>query len=115
MKPDRSSAVVEEDGKEWENVPSPQASPRACGITPFAHSPLLPSAPARQLQEVRFMRYTHFRRRSMPWDIVLALCFGGLFFAIILVASGGIFLSVVITVLAMVVFGLLQYLVWGRT
>jgi hypothetical protein len=61
------------------------------------------------------MKYrVFFRRWAVPWDIILTVCLGAFLFVFVAIASSGIFMAAVITALAMVAFGLVQYFLWGR-
>lgn len=52
--------------------------------------------------------------RPILWDIVLAVVFGALIFAILITATGGVLVSLVPAAVALVAFVLFHYLVWGR-
>jgi hypothetical protein len=53
--------------------------------------------------------------RRIWWDVILAAVFGGCILAILILATGGILISLVTAAAALVIFGLLNYLFWGQS
>lgn len=63
------------------------------------------------------MNSAHFSghdRGRIFWDVILAIFFGGIVFAILIIATGGLILALVTGAVAIAVFAVFQYLVWGR-
>ena len=64
------------------------------------------------------MNYSAFSRlqtRRVPWEVLAALCVGGVIFVVLLIAAGDVLISFITAVAVIGLFGLVHYLIWGQT